>query len=122
VQAMMDYRLLSILKGQTDEAPSYESVKNYKYSSEELRHVQYNRQRMVVGTPDVVKEKMLTLARNFDVEEIVVATFADKREDRLRSYHYSPRFLASQATRRSQPHSSPNHIPRNNRRLGPLAL
>ena len=86
VQAVMDYRLLSILKGQTDEAPSYESVKNYKYSSEELLHVQYNRQRMIIGTPDVVKQKMLALARDFNVDEIVVATFADTREHRLRSY------------------------------------
>jgi luciferase family oxidoreductase group 1 len=86
VQAVMDYRLLSISKGQLEEAPSYESVKSYKYSSEELRHVQFNRQRMIVGTPEVVKEKMLSLARNFMVDEIVVATFADTVEDRTRSY------------------------------------
>jgi len=86
VQAVMDYRLLSIAKGQLDEAPSYESVKSYEYTSEELRHVQYNRQRMIVGTPDVVKERMLALARNFGVNEIVVATFADSAEDRRRSY------------------------------------
>ena len=86
VQAVMDYRLLSILRGQMDDAPSYESVRNYKYSSEELRHVQYNRKRMIIGTPDVVKEKMQALASEFDVDEIVVATFADTSEDRLRSY------------------------------------
>lgn len=86
VQAVMDYRLLSISKGQMDEAPSYESVRNYSYSTEELRHVHFNRQRMIVGTPDVVKEKMSALARDFMVDEIVVATFADSSEDRLRSY------------------------------------
>lgn len=83
---MMDFRLLSISKGQTGEAPSYESVRAYKYSSEELRHVQFNRRRMIVGTPDVVKEKMLALAKELSVNEIVVATFADSSEDRLRSY------------------------------------
>lgn len=86
VQAVMDYRLLSISKGGMDEAPSYESVRDYTYSNEELRYVQFNRQRMIVGTPDVVKEKMLALARDFQVDEIVVATFADSSEDRLRSY------------------------------------
>lgn len=86
VQAVMDYRLLNLSKGQMHEAPSYESVKTYKYSSEELRHVQYNRQRMIIGTPDDVKEKMLALAHEFMVDEIVVATFADSAEDRLRSY------------------------------------
>lgn len=86
VQAVMDYRLLSITKGQMDEAPSYESIKSYKYSADELRYVQYNRQRMIVGTGALVKEKMLSLARDFQVDEIVVATFADSAEDRLRSY------------------------------------
>jgi luciferase family oxidoreductase group 1 len=86
VQAVMDYRLLSISKGAMDEAPSYESVRNYNYSNEELRYVHFNRQRMIVGMPGVVKEKMLALARNFNVDEIVVATFADTSEDRLQSY------------------------------------
>lgn len=86
VQAVMDYRLLSILKGKMDEAPSYESVRSYHYSQEELRHVQYNRQRMIVGTPDVVKEKMTALAKEFMVDEIVVATFADTSDDRFQSY------------------------------------
>ena len=86
VQAVMDYRLLNLGKGQTDQAPSYEAVKNYKYSGEELRFVQYNRQRMIIGTPDIVKKKMLALAEDFQVDEIVVATFADTAEERLRSY------------------------------------
>lgn len=86
VQAVMDYRLLSISRGQTDEAPSFESVKDYKYSSDELRYVKYNRKRMIVGTPDFVKNEMVALATAFDVDEIVVATFADSTEDRLRSY------------------------------------
>ena len=86
VQAVMDYRLLSISKGHMDESPSYESVRHYQYSSEELRYVQHNRQRMITGTPDVVKEKLERLAREFDTDEIVVATFADTSEDRLNSY------------------------------------
>ena len=86
VQAVMDYRLLSISRGHTDEAPSFESVRLNKYTSEELKYIQYNRQRMIVGTPDHVKEKILALARDFKVDEIVVATFADTLEDRLRSY------------------------------------
>jgi luciferase family oxidoreductase group 1 len=86
MQAVMDYRLLSILKGQVDEAPSYESVRSYHYTNEELKHVQFNRRRMIVGTPDVVKEKMMALSRDLGVDEIVVATFADTADDRLRSY------------------------------------
>ena len=86
VQAVMDYRLLNLGKLQMDQAPSYDSVKDYKYSNDELRFVQYNRQRMIIGTPDVVRKKMLALAEDFKVDEIVVATFADTSEERLRSY------------------------------------
>lgn len=86
MQAVMDYRLLSISKGQMDEAPSFESIRAYQYSSDELRHVQYNRRRMITGTPDTVKKQILTLSGEFDVNEIVVATFADSFQERLRSY------------------------------------
>jgi luciferase family oxidoreductase group 1 len=86
MQAVMDYRLLSISKGKVDEAPSYESVKSYTYSADEWNHVLFNRQRMIVGTPDFVKEKLEQLARDLDVNEIVAATFADTFEDRVRSY------------------------------------
>jgi luciferase family oxidoreductase group 1 len=86
VQAVMDYRLLAIEKGMREEAPSYESVKSYQYTREELSRVTFNRMRMVTGTPDTIKEKLEDIARRFTVDEIMVATFADTLEDRLRSY------------------------------------
>ncbi|HEX8039467.1 MAG TPA: LLM class flavin-dependent oxidoreductase [Chryseosolibacter sp.] len=101
-QAVMDYRLLSISKGQLNEAPSYESVRSYRYTSEELRHVHFNRQRMIVGTPDVVGEGLLSVAHALAVDEIVVATFADSFEERLRSYE----LLASLFNLRPEPEKS----------------
>lgn len=86
MQAVMDHRLLSIEKGLRDEAPSYESVKSVQYSREELARITFNRMRMVSGTADEVKEKLTDLAGRFRVDEIVIATFADTQEDRLRSY------------------------------------
>jgi luciferase family oxidoreductase group 1 len=85
-QAVMDFRLLSISKGKVDESPSYESVKEYSYTPDEWNHVLFNRQRMIVGTPDVVKEQIERLAKEYGTDEIVVATFADEFEDRARSY------------------------------------
>ena len=86
VQSVMDYRLLNLGKGKVDESPSYESIKDYKYTSEELRFVHFNRQRMIVGTPDTVKDRITALALDFKVDEVMIATFADSAEDRLRSY------------------------------------
>jgi luciferase family oxidoreductase group 1 len=103
VQAVMDFRLLNISKGQLDESPSYETVKHYKYSTEESRYVQFNRQRMIVGTPEVVKEKIEVLADKFAVEEVVAATFADSADDRLGSYE----LLASLFGLNSRTHPTP---------------
>lgn len=86
VQAVMDYRLLSIERGRLDESPSFEAIKDYDFSAEELARVRYNRHRMIVGTPDVVKEKITRLAKTCDVDEIIMSTFTDTFDDRLRSY------------------------------------
>ena len=86
MQAVMDYRLLSLEKGKIDEAPSYELIKSYSYSREEWARVLHNRHRMIAGTPSVVKEKITDLANRYGVDEVVVATFADHFEDRIRSY------------------------------------
>jgi luciferase family oxidoreductase group 1 len=86
MQAVMDYRLISIAKGKIDDAPSYESVRHYKYSSDELRMIDFNRQRMIVGTKEQVRQELLQLKSDFDVKEVVISTFADTFEDRARSY------------------------------------
>ncbi|MBS1566537.1 MAG: LLM class flavin-dependent oxidoreductase [Bacteroidetes bacterium] len=86
VRAVMDYRFLSFEKGRYDDIPTYETASRYNYSPDEWKRVLYNRQRTIIGTPDVVKEKITQLAEDFGVEEIMVATFAESREDRFNSY------------------------------------
>jgi luciferase family oxidoreductase group 1 len=86
MQKVMDFRLFSILQGKTEESPSYESVKDFTYSQDEWKHVLFNRQRMIVGTPDAVKKDLEHLASRYGIDEIVVATFAENFEDRVRSY------------------------------------
>jgi luciferase family oxidoreductase group 1 len=101
VQAVMDYRLLSFEKGKYNEMPTYEIAKAYNYTPGEWQRVLFNRGRMVIGTPDVVKEKITALTNEFDVEEVVIATFAEQAEDRFRSYElFSEVFeLAERQTR-----------------------
>ncbi len=86
MQAVMDYRMLSIERGRSDESPSYETVKDIVYTSEERARIMFNRGRMIFGTPDEVKAKLTLLATSCDVDEVVVATFADSEADRFRSY------------------------------------
>lgn len=86
VQAVMDYRLLSFEKGRYDEIPTYEVAGKYNYTAAEWQRVLYNRQRTIVGTPDVVKKKVEALAAELDVPEVIIATFAETKEDRFESY------------------------------------
>lgn len=86
LRAVMDFRLLSLEKGGGDITYSYDEIRDYKYTAAEWERVLHNRNRMIAGTPPKVKEQMLQLAADYSVDEIVVATIADRFEDRLRSY------------------------------------
>jgi len=83
---MMGYRFLSFEKGDFNRLYSYEDIKGYKYSAADQQRLLYHRNRFIAGTPDSVKKELAELAESFDTDEIVVATFADKKEDRFRSY------------------------------------
>jgi luciferase family oxidoreductase group 1 len=107
VQAVMDYRLLSIEKGRVNEAPSYQSIKHETYTPEEWRRVQFNRQRMIVGTPDEVKERITALVKNYKTDEIVIATFSDEAEDRFRSYELLAQMFELNSTVASNADLSP---------------
>jgi luciferase family oxidoreductase group 1 len=85
-KAVMDYRLMSFEKGNFNQVYAYKDIKNYQYTETEKQRLHYHHKRYIAGTPDMVKEKFTELAENFGTNEIVVATFAEKKEDRLRSY------------------------------------
>lgn len=86
VRSIFDYRLLSFEKGRFEEQPTYEVAKAYQYTMAEWQRVLFNRQRTVVGTPDVVKARLEELAAMFGVNEIVISAFTQYAEDRIRSY------------------------------------
>jgi luciferase family oxidoreductase group 1 len=85
-QALVDYRLLGFEKGNFDEIPTYAAASAYNYTPAEWQRVLYNRQRTAIGTPDQIRQQLESLAEEFDVDEIVISTFTEKAEDRLRSY------------------------------------
>lgn len=86
MQTIMDYRLLSMAKGSADLTPDYETSKAYKYSEQEWRMVLYNRQRMIIGTQEEVRVKIEEIVSLYEVDEIILATFSETKEDRLKSY------------------------------------
>jgi luciferase family oxidoreductase group 1 len=85
-KALMNYRLLSFEKGQYNQVFSYEDIRDHEYSEADMNRMAYHRNRYIAATPAVMKEKIEALAKNFGTDEVVIACFADHKEDRLRSY------------------------------------
>lgn len=85
-RALIDYRLLGFEKGRYDEIPTYAAASAYAYTPAEWQRVLANRGRAVIGEPREVKKKLEEMAAAFGVDEIVVSTFTEHAEDRLRSY------------------------------------
>lgn len=81
-----DYRMLHIEMGATGDLPSLEEIKNKEYTMHERARIAWNRNRFIAGTPDVVKQQLDDLAHDYNVDEIMIATWADNFEDRKRSY------------------------------------
>jgi luciferase family oxidoreductase group 1 len=86
LQAEMDIRMLKIEKGVQEAITSYDEIKDYQFSEEEQARVNYNRQRMISGTPEQVKPKLEQLAKDYGVDEIVAVTITHDFADRIRSY------------------------------------
>ena len=85
-QAVMDYRLYNFERGRFDEIPSYELAKEHKYTDAGWQRVLFNRQRMAVGTPQQMRQRLGALAEETGVDELVISTFTEHFADRLRSY------------------------------------
>ena len=85
-QALMDYRLLSFERGQSNTLFSYEDIKDEDYDAQEWQRVLHNRKRMAVGTPTIMKEKLEQICKEFGTDEIIMSTFTETKEDRFDSY------------------------------------
>ena len=85
-RALINYRLLSFEKGKFDQFYDYNDIKDYQYTEADEQRLLYHRNRYIVGNPADVKKELLQLASDVGTSEIVIATFADSKADRLRSY------------------------------------
>lgn len=86
LQEVMDVQMLRIEQGKAEGILSYEDVKDIEFNEVEKQRIQFNRQRMIWGTPQQVKAQLTNLAERYDVNEIVVVTITHDFADRLRSY------------------------------------
>lgn len=86
MRKLSDYNLLQFERGRFEPLSSYEEIKDYQFSPMELERIKYNRGRIVSGTREQVKEQLAKLAREFDLDEIMVTTMTYSQQDRVRSF------------------------------------
>ncbi|TRW24370.1 LLM class flavin-dependent oxidoreductase [Flavobacterium zepuense] len=84
--AEFDYRMLHIEMGATGDLPSAEEIKTMNYTMHQRARIAWNRGRFIAGTPVVVKQKIEKLALEYNVDEIMIATWAEDFEHRKHSY------------------------------------
>lgn len=73
-------------RGRYTALESAETAVNAAYSESEIARMEQLRQVAMVGTPDIVAERIRALATRLDIEEIAVVTWAHDEGVRRRSY------------------------------------
>ncbi|WP_027964873.1 LLM class flavin-dependent oxidoreductase [Halalkalibacillus halophilus] len=83
----LDVALLMLEQGMIREHfPDPAEASKQTFNHFEQKRISENRNRMIVGTPESVKQQLETLATEADVEEIMVNTIVAPFEQRLDSY------------------------------------
>jgi luciferase family oxidoreductase group 1 len=81
-----DLFIVRLYTGRAGRYPSVEEALAYPYTDHERAIVEHARRRTVAGAPAQVRERLLALAAQYGVDEIVVVTITHDVKARLRSY------------------------------------
>lgn len=87
IASSLDLVLLLLEKGGVSKGvPSVETALQYPYTSYDRYRIQDNRKRMIVGTPEQVKETILRMSEEYNTTEFMIVTITHEFEDKLKSY------------------------------------
>jgi luciferase family oxidoreductase group 1 len=81
-----DLAWLRIRRGRRATYPSVEEATAYPYTEEEREFVRANRERLLVGSPAALQERISRLAKAAGVGEVMVLTMVHDHAERRRSY------------------------------------
>ena len=82
----VDLRRLNMDYGVNAPVPTLDEAERYPYTEADRRRIAHHRRRVVLGTPDIVREKLLALQSASDADELMVITVVGDYDARLRSY------------------------------------
>jgi luciferase family oxidoreductase group 1 len=82
-----DLAILRLHRGERSTLPSVAEATAYPYTPEEREQVrQYRAQRLFVGSPTTLRDRLTAFARQTGVDEVIVTTLVHDHVARLRSY------------------------------------
>ena len=84
--APIDHRRVLMATGRESLILNTEQALLWEYSDQERAIIQRERSRVVFGTPDVVKEKLLAIQRAYEADELMAITITGEYASRLHSY------------------------------------
>jgi len=82
----IDLRRLNMDYGVNAPVPNHEEAANYPYTEADRRRIASQRRRVVLGTPDTVRARLLELREEYAADELMVITITGDYDSRLRSY------------------------------------
>jgi luciferase family oxidoreductase group 1 len=82
----VDLRRLNTDYGVNAPVPTLEEAERYAYTDADRHRIAHHRRRVVLGTPEVVREKLLALQAAAEADELMVITVVGDYGLRLRSY------------------------------------
>ena len=81
-----DNWLLNVGKGLGTKVPSIEQVRKKTFSNKDLNIIKKNRDRAIIGTPEMVKEQLMQLQKLYQTVEFMIITNIYDFEAKKKSY------------------------------------
>ncbi|MEQ2525454.1 LLM class flavin-dependent oxidoreductase [Robertmurraya yapensis] len=73
-------------RGEASGVPSIEEAKDYPLSEKEKEQLEIMKRNMIIGTPSEVKERLIQMKDQYNVDEIMIVTITYSPEDKIQSY------------------------------------
>ena len=86
MRRFFDYIQVQFEKGNFENIGDKTAAANYVFSPEELTMLARNSGKVISGTREEVKQQIMSLSEEMDVDEVMVSCMAYNQEDRLKSF------------------------------------
>jgi luciferase family oxidoreductase group 1 len=86
LSASISLRRLNTDHGVNAPVPNHEEARSYPYTEADRRRIAHHRRRVVLGTPETVRDQLVALQESFQADELMAITITGDYDSRLKSY------------------------------------